>query len=304
MPSKVGTLGGEEKMVDKTPPPYLLSLVRDGGGTTVHRRCVRHLPEIWKGLTEYVGRPLDSRCAWDDHIRPYILQRWYVHWCNGAEGSQATPQRQRWLRYTLNRLAGTAGFHVQHCARRVPQTKMVYVGLRCSHQQEDVVDAVLPVVGADNNDRPRYCLRRFLVGYPLWDVEGLRAVTEEDVRWWLRERRPAVVLDTAGVVRFEADLWACLRRVVPSLTDSTTAAACRRRTSPLLYDQRADGVDPARIPDHVMLFFRPGKVLMSVLGSSPNTPRANPENSRTLLRFGTHPASATTSCTTRCSTSG
>ena len=44
-----------------------------------------------------------------------------------------------------------------------------------------------------SGDRERYCLRRFVVEMPCWDVATFRSLTKDDVEWWFRERRSVVV---------------------------------------------------------------------------------------------------------------
>ena len=194
--------GGTRLPDPTTVPAYLCQLLREQtSDPAIERRCRRHLPLVWAGVAEYVGHPLDCRMAWDgpgardpvprscDHyVRPNVLQRWYMAWCRRTRPE--APGKQRWLRYTLNRLAGEAGFHIQHAAPRRGPAGAAYVGLRLTQKQEALVDATLPVTATP---RMRYCLRRFVAGFPLWDAAGLRATTRDEVQWWRRERRPVVV---------------------------------------------------------------------------------------------------------------
>ena len=109
-----------------------------------------------------------------------------------------SPSRLQWMRFTLNRLAGMENFHVDHVRTSPARTKhQAYRGLQISQSQEAVVCAVQKTLGpassggAVSERRDCYCLRRLIVGTPLWDVDGVRAMgTEVSLEWWLRERKP------------------------------------------------------------------------------------------------------------------
>lgn len=220
---------------------------------SVLRRCRRCLPVIWAGLVAYLGDPLVCRSAWEDRVRPQILQRWYATWSQRAADPAPPPAHLlRWVRYTLNRLAASesAGrFRVQL------RTRVAYLPLRLSaHQEHGVVTALAPPL----TERQRYCLRRFVVGFPLWDVAAARAVTAEDVDWWCTVRAPEVVPSKhqgwfESVLR--PTLRACGMGGAPSVTEARTGLE-PRRTAPLLYTCPGDGVDVASIPPSAQLFFR------------------------------------------------
>ncbi len=186
-----------------------------GGENSVFRRCSRQLPEIWSGLVEYTGSPLTSRMMWEDTIRPNILQRFYNMWSQKKKDLPA--KRQRWMRYALNRLgaANTVGFHVQHetrwhssVSRKLPGSlgrsssdapKEPYIGIRLPQHLEALVDSMCPP-----GERERYCLRRFVVGMPVWDLSSVRSLTPDDVEWWFRVRRPVVVPTSATDATFDS----------------------------------------------------------------------------------------------------
>lgn len=127
-------------------PAYLQRMLREACTTdaTLVRRCQRHLFDVWTGLAEYTGSPtrtagrpavpstLDSQMQWEDVIHPSILQRWYTSWCKGQDG-----RRQRWVRYTLNRLSGV---RVQH-STRTRQTKTLKVRLSHARPRAPASDA-------------------------------------------------------------------------------------------------------------------------------------------------------------------
>lgn len=283
-------------------PDYLVSLLRENnprGDGGVLRRCQKCLPVIWRGLAQYTGDPLLSRMAWEERVRPHVLQRWYAIWSMAAAGG-GNGKGERWMRYTLNRLAGRADFHVRHRTRAAADAdvgaggprrsttlqqqsrrrrlqlpvsipKETYRPLRLVHHQEAVVSALLEGCPPDAPDveRMRYCLRRFVVSYPVWDVATVHAMTDEDVRWWIEHRRPAVVADKGPTDGwFDAVLQNTLAQVrlrwlltheeeeEEAVAPTAAAVAARRRTIPLLYDTHRDGIDLRRIPVSVALFFR------------------------------------------------
>ena len=216
------------------PPPWLVTQLERslGGDPRLRRACRRRLAVVWEGLRAYTGQPLAHPLEWEDNVRPVLLQRWYRHWCHST---QPGPAEARWVRYTLNRLAATAGFHVRHAStplRPAPRLHLCAV-------QERLVDALSPV-GA----RERYCLRRFVAAFPLW---CLPAVQPADVEWWLAHRRPDAV-PAHGHGWFAAELRAAWARRPPSGLPLGT-----RRRVPL---DMPEGPALATVPLGARLFFR------------------------------------------------
>lgn len=122
------------------------------------------------------------------------------------------------MRYALNRLgaACTVGFHVQHQTRWHPSIARMlpgsmqrssvvsdapsepYIGIRLPQHLEALVESLCPT-----GERERYCLRRFVVGMPVWDLPSMHSLTPDDVEWWFRVRRPVVVPTSVTDANFD-----------------------------------------------------------------------------------------------------
>ena len=66
-----------------------------------------------------------------------------------------------------------------------------------------------------------YCLRRFVVGGPYWTAEQVTNVSEEEVQWWLQERKPIVVpVQNSGkreMECFDLMLWSTLKQTTKNI---------------------------------------------------------------------------------------
>lgn len=236
------------------PPEFLIRLLQAACGTDnwVHRRCRRHLPTVWAGLADYVGRTLRSPRDWEDVVTPAVMQRFYHFWCRKCAPDA---MQRRWVRYTLNRLAEPTAPRVRdQCGARDR-----YVGLRITHQQEAVVQSLLQRFAASLPAKVlaghRYVLRRFVVGGPYYTADAVRRVCQAEVEWWLRERQ-AQVVPRVRHGAFALRLWSALRLVGP--VPNAGVPEVRRTSTPLLLSPHGFvGGDPADdIPEACQVFFR------------------------------------------------
>ena len=100
------------------------------------------------------------------------------------------------------------------------------------------------------SEREQYCLRKLVASFPLFDLGDVRTLTDADVAWWTAERK-------ATVVPGRENTWfdVTLGRLLGQLRSGETASPRVRVHRPLLY-RPEDGVDLARIPHNVAIFFR------------------------------------------------
>lgn len=246
------------------PPAFLRDSLRRGcrGEGPLLRRCERQLPAVWVGLRRYTGRTLASPLEWEEHVTYPVLQRWYLHETAADRTRYADPRERRMLRYTLNRLllampAATHRRAVQDGDAWSPAGGGGGVLRPTQHQESAVVAALaasVPLIGGDR--RLTRCLRRFVVYGPYFDAQSVRTVTEAEVLWWLRERRPLLLPDGPAARDLELRLWCVLRSLGPVPRGPPTRTAPRRWVTPLLCHATRDGVDTRLLPEGDQIFFR------------------------------------------------